>query len=319
MTHNQQNISPRNAYARIMMGSVMTAYGTAQIIRDSKSRNGQMLVLLGSMKIAEGATKFCPIKAMGSSMTGSNKLQNMTSGNASQSTLAGVGAAMNNGTQATQSSSSGSTGQASGSIMQMVGNIAQKLTGGNASQSSMVGAQGTSGTQSMSGGSGQNAAGGNIAQTIGNVAQQMTTGTAAQTIAPQVGQIMNGVASMIGSQNASGTNNDGKQASATSGASNTNETTNGNANTKNATNGTSNGTKNATGNSGTTKSASVSNSSGNKQATSSTGNNTPKAGATKTLIDGAANNANLSYVAASVINASSKTTDKNTSSSNILQ
>jgi hypothetical protein len=315
MTHNQQNISPRNAYARIMMGSVMTAYGTAQIIRDPKSRNGQMLVLLGSMKVAEGATKFCPIKAMGSSMTGSNKLQNMTSGNASQSTLAGVGAAMNNGTQSAQSSSSGSTGQASGSIMQMVGNIAQKLTGGNTAQSPMAGAQSPGGTQSMSGGSGQNAASGNIAQTIGNVAQQMTNGTAAQTIAPQVGQIINGVASMIGSQNASGPNNDGKQASATSGVSNTN----GNANTKNAANGTLNGTKNATGNSGTTKSTSASNSSGNEQTTSSTGNNTPKAGATKTLIDGAANNANLSNVAASVINASSKTTDKNTSSSNIQQ
>jgi hypothetical protein len=236
MTHNQQNISPRNAFSRIMLGSVMTAYGTAQIIRDPKSRNGQMLVLLGSMKIAEGATKFCPIKAMGSSMTGSKMLQNMTSGNASQSTLTGVGAAMN---------------------------------GGNASQS-------TGGTQSMSGGSGQNTVGSNIAQTIGNVAQQMTTGTAAQTIAPQVGQIMNSVASMTGSQNASG-------------------------------------------NSGPTKSASASNSSGTMQATSSTRNNAPKAGATKTPIDGATNNAKLSNVATSAINTSSKTTDKNNSSSNILQ
>lgn len=307
MTNREQNLSSRNAFARFMLGSVMTAYGTARLMRNPKSRSGQMLVLFGSMKAAEGATKYCPTKAMSSNM-----MQKMMSGSASQDALAGAGAAMNNGTQSDQSASSDTTGQTGGSIRQMVGNIAQKLTGGNSSQS-------------MSGGNSQNASGGNIAQTIGNVAQQMTSGTGsqtisniAQTVAPQVGQIMNNVAgTTTGSQNTSGTNNSGKQASSMSGSSNKNASANANANTKNATNGTSNETKNANTNNKNAKSAS--NNSGNNQASAANGNNTPTADATKPLLDGAANKANVSDVAASVINGSSKTANKNAPISDILQ
>lgn len=208
MQHNQQNLSPGTAYVRFMLGSVMTAYGTIQLLREPKSRSGRMLVLYGSMKAAEGATKFCPTKAM------STIMEKMMSENATQGAQSNVGTAMNSGTQS--NASSGSAGQKNGNIMQMVGNIAQKLTGGNLAQS-------TSGSQSMGGnqnssGVGQNAMGTN-AQAIGSIAQ---------TLAPQVSQKVKEVAAgMTGLQNASGTNNAAKQASPTGGASNKKAETNG--------------------------------------------------------------------------------------------
>ncbi|WP_053590052.1 YgaP-like transmembrane domain [Bacillus sp. FJAT-22090] len=292
----QQNIGSKSAFTRFMMGSVMTAYGTAQLMRNPKSRSGQMLIMFGAMTAAEGATKYCPSKAVGSTMLNSNMIQKMMNKNASQSTLAGVGAT--SGSQSLQSSTSGTITQASGNIMQMIGNIAQKLTSGNAAQNNKAG------TQNMSSGNQQNGQSGNIAQTIGNAAQQMTSGTAAQTIgniaqtvAPQVGQMMSSAASMTGTQNPAGTNNVKKQASATGGASKTNGI---------ATNGTSNVQKNA---------SAKSTNSNNKQATSSNGNNNQNTNATKPLLDGAANK---DVAASSVINASNST-DKNTTTSNILQ
>lgn len=209
MAHNQQNLSPGTAYVRFMLGSVMTAYGTIQLLREPKSRSGKMLVLFGSMKAAEGATKFCPTKAMNTIM------EKMMSENATQGAQSNAGTAMNRGTQA--NASSGSAGQKNGNLMQIVGSIAQKLTGGNSVQS-------TSGSQSMGGSQnsssvGQNAMGTN-AQTIGSIAQN---------VAPQVTQKVKEVAGMTGSQNASGTNNAAKQSSQTSGAYNQNSKTNGNA------------------------------------------------------------------------------------------
>ncbi|MFF2752459.1 hypothetical protein ACFVR1_01730 [Psychrobacillus sp. NPDC058041] len=292
MAQTQQNISSRSAYTRFMLGSIMTAYGTVRLMRDTKSKSGQMLVLLGSMKAAEGATKFCPRKAMNASIMNSNMMQKIKSGDATRGASAGAGATMNNASQSGQSASSGNR-QTSGNIMQMVGKIVQMIYGKDAPQNAMAG------TQSMSGGAGATGA-----QTFGNAAQQMTNGNTAQivgniaqTISPQVGQIVNDVAGLTGSQ----------QASATNGASNTN------GNTKNTSSGTSNGTNN-----GTMKSASASASknSGNKQASSASGNNTPKADATKPLMDGAANKSNVD---ASVINASSKTAQKNAPTTNILQ
>ena len=235
MAHNQQNLSPGNAYVRFMLGSVMTAYGTIQLLREPKSRSGRMLVLFGSMKAAEGATKFCPTKAM------STVMEKMMSETATQGAQVNAGTAMNSGTQSNVPS--GSAGQKNGNIMQMVGNIAQKLTGGNMAQS-------TSNSQSMgsnqnSSGVGQNAMGTN-AQTIGSIAQ---------TVAPQVSQKVKEVASIIGSQNASGTNNAAKQASPTGEASTKKAETNG-------------------------------------YAASAKGNNTAKSD-TKPVLDGATNDSNL--------------------------
>lgn len=189
MTHIQQNLSSKNAFTRFMLGSMMTAYGTAQLMRDPKSRRGQMLVLLGSMKAAEGATRFCPTKAMTSNM-----MQKITGENATQNTQATSTTTMNSGKQ-----------NAGGSIKQMVGNIVQNLTGGNIAQNGMGNSQSTASA-------GQTAAGGNIAQTLGNIAQ---------TVAPQVGQMMNGA------QNASGATNEGKQATSANGTTNAKSTENG--------------------------------------------------------------------------------------------
>jgi len=207
MAHNQQNLSPGTAYVRFMLGSVMTAYGTIQLLREPKSRSGKMLVLYGSMKAAEGATKFCPTKAI------STIMEKMMSENSNQGAQAGTG--MNSGAQS--NASRGSAGQKTGNLIQMVGNIAQKLTGGNS-------AQNTSGSQSM--GSSQYT---NGAEQNGKSTTAQTIGSIAQTVAPQVTQKVKEVAGMTGSQNASGTNNAPKQTSSTSGASNQKAETNGNA------------------------------------------------------------------------------------------
>ncbi len=199
MTNNMQNLSPRNAFVRFALGSMMTAYGTVQLIRDPKSRRGQMLILVGSMKVAEGATKFCPRKAMSSSMM---DMQKMMASNTTQAASASTGAAMNSGANSNQSDSSGS-------IMQMVGNVAQAFTGAGAGA-----------------GAGQNTAGGN---TSGTTVQ--TISDIAQTVAPQVGQMINDVAGMVGNQSATAS-------------------TNSNANTKKASN-------NTNANSGNTKSSSA--------------------------------------------------------------
>ncbi|QUG41031.1 DUF2892 domain-containing protein [Psychrobacillus sp. INOP01] len=267
MAFNQQNLSPGTAFYRLMVGSVMTTYGTLRLLREPKSRSGKMLVLFGSMKAAEGATKFCPTKAIGTIM------ENLASENANPGAQANAGNTMASGTQSGQYASGGNAGQKSGNIMQMVGNIAQILTSTKSPQS-------TSGSQSMGGNqnsssTGQNAMGAN-AQTIGSIAQ---------TVAPQVSQMVKDVAGMASSQSASGA----------SGAGNKKPETNGNTQKKDA-----------SANGSNTKTTSSSN---NKQAAS------PKSD-TKPQLDGAAKNSNID---SSVIDAVSKTGQKNTSTPNILQ
>jgi len=67
-----QNISTRNALARLTMGLSMLAYGTAKLSRNPQCNKGRLLVALGAMKAAEGTVKYCPMKAMmqQSGMTG---------------------------------------------------------------------------------------------------------------------------------------------------------------------------------------------------------------------------------------------------------
>lgn len=59
-----QNISTRNALARLSLGFSMLAYGTAKLSRNPQCNKGRMMVALGAMKAAEGTVKFCPLKAM---------------------------------------------------------------------------------------------------------------------------------------------------------------------------------------------------------------------------------------------------------------
>lgn len=108
-----QNISTRNALARLTMGLSMLAYGTAKLSRNPQCNKGRLLVALGAMKAAEGTVKYCPMKAMmqQSGMTGhtgvpevgqlmkdfANKGMNMASGG---STAGGSGGGMAGGTMA---------------------------------------------------------------------------------------------------------------------------------------------------------------------------------------------------------------------------
>lgn len=256
MAFNQQNLNPGTAFFRLMVGSVMTTYGTLRLLREPKSRSGKMLVLFGSMKAAEGATKFCPTKALGTIM------ENLASENANQGAQANANNMMANGTQSGQSASGSNAGQKSGNIMQMVGNIAQKLTSTSSSQTAS--GSPSMGSSQNSSSVGQNAMGTN-AQTIGSIAQ---------TVAPQVSQMVKDVAGMTNSKNASGTSGTGHKKPNTNGSN--------------------------------TKSAS---SSTIKQAASQKSD-------TKPQLDGTAKNTNLD---SSIIDAVSKSGQKNISTPNILQ
>ena len=92
-----QNISKKSAFTRFMLGSILTAYGTARLMRNPRSRMAQGMVVLGAMHAAEGATGYCPSKAMMG-----NTMKN------AQGTMSG--------------------------ITQMAGNVAQKMTGGTMKQ-----------------------------------------------------------------------------------------------------------------------------------------------------------------------------------------
>jgi len=59
-----QNISTRNALARLSLGLSMLAYGTAKLSRNPHCSKGRMLIAFGAMKAAEGTVKFCPLKAL---------------------------------------------------------------------------------------------------------------------------------------------------------------------------------------------------------------------------------------------------------------
>ncbi|MGB3101434.1 MAG: hypothetical protein WBB56_05965 [Psychrobacillus psychrotolerans] len=202
MAFNQQNLSPGTAFFRFMLGSVMTTYGTVRLLHEPKSRSGKMLVLFGSMKAAEGATKFCPTKAIGTVM------DNLANENAKSGAQ---------GSQTGQYASGGNTDNQHGGIMQMVGSLAQKLTNANSSQN-------TSGSQNAGGNQTSNSADqrnmGSNSSSISNLAQ---------TIAPQLSQAVKEVTNMESSQQSSGTKNEQKQASGTSeGTSKKNATSSGN-------------------------------------------------------------------------------------------
>ncbi|MFZ0579095.1 MAG: hypothetical protein WAM41_16470 [Psychrobacillus psychrotolerans] len=202
MAFNQQNLSPGTAFFRFMLGSVMTTYGTVRLLHEPKSRSGKMLVLFGSMKAAEGATKFCPTKAIGTVM------DNLANENAKSGAQ---------GSQTGQYASGGNTDNQHGGIMQMVGSLAQKLTNANSSQN-------TSGSQNAGGNQTSNSADqsnmGSNSSSISNLAQ---------TIAPQLSQAVKEVTNMASSQQSSGTKNEQKQASGTSeGSSKKNATSSGN-------------------------------------------------------------------------------------------
>ncbi|MEG0260226.1 MAG: DUF2892 domain-containing protein [Lysinibacillus sp.] len=60
----QVNLSERNAFCRFMIGTTLTAFGIAKVSRNPDCMRGRFMIYCGAMKMAEGVTKFCPLKAM---------------------------------------------------------------------------------------------------------------------------------------------------------------------------------------------------------------------------------------------------------------
>ena len=61
------NISETNAFIRMMCGVAFTAFGVGRIARNLQCTVGRMMILAGSMKVAEGYYQYCPVVAMAKS------------------------------------------------------------------------------------------------------------------------------------------------------------------------------------------------------------------------------------------------------------
>lgn len=61
------NISETNAFIRLMCGVAITAFGVGRIARNPQCTIGRMMILAGSMKVAEGYYQYCPVVAMAKS------------------------------------------------------------------------------------------------------------------------------------------------------------------------------------------------------------------------------------------------------------
>jgi len=327
------------------MGSVMTAYGTVRLMRDSKSKSGQAMVLLGAMSAAEGATKYCASKAIGSSVMNSNMVHKVKNSTVTQAASLGTGVVKN--MMKKSSSAIGTTAK------QSVGNIKDKMSNmTNSSSDALSSALSMGGTENISHG---------FKKSVTEAAH--TVGDMAQTIAPKVSKAAQDLMHTTSSSNTTKadqlTNEWNHSSEATSSGkvltdSYINDAT---PKTKMSTNGTtkaaqvtgSNGMAGANGsgkiitnspNDTATPDRNYVNASGqeratntaygdphpNRHSTSAKSENAAnkgtytkaKAGASKPLTDGAANKANLSKVAASAHVPSHKI-DKDAPQSDILQ
>ena len=61
----EENISERNGFVRLALGTGLTACGIAHLAKDSGNRGiGALFVAAGAMKVAEGIFLYCPVKAL---------------------------------------------------------------------------------------------------------------------------------------------------------------------------------------------------------------------------------------------------------------
>ncbi len=61
----EENISERNGFVRLALGTGLTACGIAHLAKNSGSRSlGALFVAAGAMKVAEGIFLYCPVKAL---------------------------------------------------------------------------------------------------------------------------------------------------------------------------------------------------------------------------------------------------------------
>lgn len=59
-----ENISEQNGFIRMMVGVALVSFGTARISRNPNCLIGKLMVVGGSMKVAEGYYQYCPVTAM---------------------------------------------------------------------------------------------------------------------------------------------------------------------------------------------------------------------------------------------------------------
>ncbi|HCG4535956.1 YgaP family membrane protein [Ureibacillus chungkukjangi] len=61
----EENISERNGFVRLALGTGLTACGIAHLSKESGNRGiGALFVAAGAMKVAEGIFLYCPVKAL---------------------------------------------------------------------------------------------------------------------------------------------------------------------------------------------------------------------------------------------------------------
>lgn len=61
----EENISERNGFVRLALGTGLTACGIAHLAKESGNRGiGALFVAAGAMKVAEGIFLYCPVKAL---------------------------------------------------------------------------------------------------------------------------------------------------------------------------------------------------------------------------------------------------------------
>ncbi|WP_416151937.1 DUF2892 domain-containing protein [Salipaludibacillus sp. HK11] len=58
------NIGTLNALIRITCGFTLLGWGTAKLVKRSHNSSPILAMIMGSMKVAEGITRFCPIVFM---------------------------------------------------------------------------------------------------------------------------------------------------------------------------------------------------------------------------------------------------------------
>ncbi|MFD2638041.1 YgaP family membrane protein [Piscibacillus salipiscarius] len=57
----KQNIGTINALTRITLGLFLTVYGAVKLVKRPWNQSYWMIVLMSSMKVAEGIVRYCPV------------------------------------------------------------------------------------------------------------------------------------------------------------------------------------------------------------------------------------------------------------------
>ncbi|WP_229722272.1 YgaP family membrane protein [Priestia taiwanensis] len=60
----KQNIGLLNAFLRMTCGFTLLSWSTAKLVRRPCNYMALLLAMLGAMKVASGALRFCPVKFM---------------------------------------------------------------------------------------------------------------------------------------------------------------------------------------------------------------------------------------------------------------